>query len=230
MKKSVWIILLAGVGLVGFLLLKYSNHRQTAGPTIAEIIKAETNAPPINQILVNKPASQLTPAERKTLEELFNERFKPAINKWANAYKGRIPFDVSEINLTNFYAVSAGCYTFMIGSTTFVIYNSRDKAKVFYLMTKQGAHDLNSIPKDGKPRDLSVPVTREQVLKMAEADTGLHYELKDVVINPTGAFCTIDGGADIEVGIKHENGMEIAAINNLSFVIGKDGKLITYQH
>jgi len=125
----------------------------------AELIrKGQTNAVSFKQIRTNKPASQLAPAERKTLEELFTERFKPAIDRWANAYKGHIPFDVSEINLNNFYAVSAGCYTFMIGSTTLVIYNSRDKAKVFYLMTKQGAHDLNSIPADGKSRDLSLPL------------------------------------------------------------------------
>ena len=185
---------------------------------------------PANQIVGNKPASALSPKEKEILKQLFAERFKSAIDRWANAYKGHIPFDVSEINLNNFYAVSAGCYTFMIGSTTFVIYNSKDKAKVFYLMTKQGAHDFNSIPTDGKPRDLSVPITKEEVLPMAEADTGLHYELKDIVIRPTGAYCVIDGGADVEVGIKHENGMEIAAIDNLSFTLGKDGKFITYQH
>jgi hypothetical protein len=229
MKKSVWPILLVGLGLIAFLSVKMFHRKETIKPMVENLLN-DTNAVQFKQIRTNKPASRLTPAERKTLEELFAERFKPAIDKWANAYKGHIPFDVSEINLSNFYAVSAGCYTFMIGSTTFVIYNSKDKAKVFYLMTKQGAHDFNSIPTDGKPRDLSVPITKEEVLPMAEADTGLHYELKDIVIRPTGAYCVIDGGADVEVGIKHENGMEIAAIDNLSFTLGKDGKFITYQH
>ena len=97
-------------------------------------------------------------------------------------------------------------------------------------MTKQAAKDLNSIPADGQPRNLTVPVTREQVLTMAEADTGLNYELKDIVIKPTATFCNIDGGADVEVGIKYENGMDLVRVDNLSFVIDSNGTLISYQH
>lgn len=230
MKKSVWFILLIGIGLVVALLLIFSQHKVPPKQTVMELVNQKTNVPPIKQILVNKPASQLTAKERATLQELFNERFKPAIDRWANAYKGRIPFDVSQINLKNFYAVSAGNYTFMIGSTTFVIYNGVNGAKVFYMMTKQGAKDLNSIPSDGKPRDLTVPVTREQVLKMAEADTETHYELKDVVIKPTATFCNIDGGANVEVGIKYENGGMLVRPNNLFFVLDSNGMLVTYQH
>jgi hypothetical protein len=58
---------------------------------------------------------------------------------------------------------------------------------------------------------------------MAEADTGLHYELKDIVIRPTGAYCIIDGGADVDVGIKYENGGMLVQPDNLSFTLGKDG-------
>jgi len=241
-KKSVFFILLVGLSLVALILMIGFKSKQivkiNSRPPVTRAAPPTTPLSPLPlpttnlevALLNNRPANKLTPEGKAELKRVFDEILKPAIDKWADAYKGHIPFNIPDVTLEKFYAMSGGCYTFMIGSTTFVVLHNQKYTKVFYLMTKQRAHDLNSIPTDGKPRDLSVPITREEVLPMAEADTGLHYELKDIVIKPTGAYCTIDGGADVEVGIKYENGMELARLDNLSFTIGKDGKFITYQH
>jgi hypothetical protein len=223
---------LYAAGVICFLVVFWvmiSKRHEDKPPAFdkAEWVATPTNSP-LRQI--SKPVAQFTPDEMAALTNLFNERFRPAIDKWASAYAGHIPFDVSKITLDKFYSVNAGNYTFMIGNTTFTIMNNKRGTKVFYMMTKQGAADLNSIPKDGRPHDISVPIKADEVLKMAEADTGLKYELKDIDIKPTAVACSIDGGAFVEVGIKHQNGMEIVAINNLSFVVDSNGMLVTYLH
>ena len=180
---------------------------------------------------VNKPISAFTEAEKSELAKRFNERFKPAIEKWCNAYAGHIPFNATDVTLDKFHStLGGGMFTFMVGSATLTISDNRHGTKVFYMMTNEGAKKLNSIPLDGQPRNLTFPVIREEVLKMAEADTGLKYELKDIDIKPTAAACSIDGGAFVEVGMKYENGMQLILPDNLSFVVGADGKLIAYQH
>jgi hypothetical protein len=232
-KKLNWLAGFVAVALIGltlFAIKKYKEIRKTPNQQFIESDAYALSPPQFKQITENKPASRLTDVERQTLRELFAERFKPVIDRWANAYSNRIPFDVSEITLDKFHSTSNGNYTFMIGDTTFVIFNGINGAKVFYMMTRQGAKNLNSVPDDGQPRSLTVPITKDEALKMAEADTGLHYELKDIVIKPTATFCNIDGGAMVEVGIKYKNGMMLLNPDNLGFVIGKDGKLVTYQH
>jgi hypothetical protein len=230
-KKLIWLFSLVGIVAVGILIFGINRHKEPTKTPLELLTGGNTNhQSPFPEITINKPASQFTAEERKLLEQIYNERFKPAIDKWESAYAGHLPFDASQITLDKFHSANAGLYTFMLGDTTFTIFSSRKGTKVFYLMTKQAAKDLNSIPADGQPRNLTVPVTREQVLTMAEADTGLNYELKDIVIKPTATFCNIDGGADVEVGIKYENGMELVRVDNLSFVIDSNGTLISYQH
>lgn len=224
-----------GVVVVTLLVITFAIvwHKKTAKTPMQRYMAGDTNALPtynFKQIRTSKPAAKFTAEEKTILNELFVERFKPAIDRWASAYAGHLPFDANEITLDKFHSTGNGNYTFMLGDTTFTIFNGRKGAKVFYMMTRQAAKDLNSFPTDGKPRNLTVPITREEVLKMAEADTGLHYELKDIVINPTAKFSNIDGGAEVQVGIKYNGGMMLMDPNNLLFVVGPDGKLVTYQH
>lgn len=182
----------------------------------------------------NKKASSLTAEEKSSVEKRFNERMQPAIEKWQAAYAGHLPSGVADITFDKLHSIDSGpiggFFTFMLGDTTFTVCDMRGKVKVFYLMTRQAAKDLNSVPTDGKPMNLTVPITREEVLRMAKEDTGLEYELKDVVIQPTAAFCKIDGGASVEVGIKHVNGMELISPDNLSFTMDSNGVIISYQH
>jgi hypothetical protein len=225
-----WGLLAIGVIVVGVLLFLNIEKTEIQIATLptSPIPNTTNSFKPI--VTTSKPATAFTPDEKAALERAFAGRFKPAIDKWANAYAGHLPFDASQITLEKFHSVNAGFYTFMIGDTTFTVFDNRKGTKVFYLMAKQAAKDLNTIPADGKPRNLTVPIKRDEVLKMAMADTGLNYELKDVVIKPTATFCNIDGGAEVEVGIKYENGMQLILPDNLSFVMDSNGTLISYQH
>lgn len=227
--KVVLAVVLAGCVLMVFF---HSRHTPEDQPQVQTPVATNLEPyKPLSQTGMGMRASDFTPEQKADFEKQFKERIKPAIDKWANAYAGHLPFDPSVITADKLHSTLAGGFcTFMIGDTTFTVLDNKKGTKVFYLMERQTALDLNSIPKDGTPRNLTTPVKSGEVLKMATADTGLKYELKDIVIKPTATYCNIDGGADVEVGIKYENGMMLVKPDNLSFVMDSNGKIVSYQH
>ncbi|MCO5051758.1 MAG: hypothetical protein M9920_05600 [Verrucomicrobiae bacterium] len=163
--------------------------------------------------------------------ERFEKAFKPAIKKWCLAYQGRIPFKLEAVTPDKFHSrLAGGLYTFMIDGTTLTISDSKQGTRVFYMMTQEAAHDLNTIGVHNGPRNLTVPVTREEVLRMVKADTGVDFQPNQVEIKPTAAACAVDGGAFVEVGRQVLGDLEIMTGTNISFVVAADGKLICYQH
>jgi hypothetical protein len=65
------------------------------------------------------------------LTNRFEKRFKPAIARWCEIYKGRIPFRESDVTIDKFHSKLDGyLYTFMIGSTTFTIADTKNGAWV----------------------------------------------------------------------------------------------------
>jgi len=231
--KSNLLKVVLGIVLVGCVLMVvfHSRHTPEVQPQAQIIVSNKEPYKPISKVGLGKRASDFTPEQKAEFEKTFNERIKPAIDKWANAYAGHLPFDPSVITIDKFHStLDGGYYTFMIGDTTFTVCDNKHGTKVFYLMERQTALDLNNVSKAGTPRNLTVPVKADEVLKMATADTGLKYELKDVVIRPTATYCNIDGGAYVEVGIKYLNGMMLVNPDNLSFVMGSNGKIVSYMH
>ena len=216
-------------------LLVVSIHKSRL-PTTSEIHPPFASAPDrvsVNQgpVGVAKRVADFSSDEKVELTQKFNEKFKPAIENWCKAYKGRIPFKPEDVTLDKFHSkLPGGFYTFMIGNTTFTIFDSKNGARVFYMMTHDAANVLNSLPRTGTQRDLSVPVNREEVLRMVKADTGVEYKPNQVEIKPTAVACALDGGAFVEVGRQMVGDFELITATNLSFVVAPDGELIAYQH
>ncbi|NMC83033.1 MAG: hypothetical protein GYA63_09295 [Armatimonadetes bacterium] len=177
-----------------------------------------------------KRASELTDDEKRQLAAKFASQFRPAIEKWSHAYEGRIPFRLEDVTFDQFHSrLGDHQYTFMIGDTTLTLTDSSGEARVFYLMTRQGAIALNSQPKLGTVPDLSVPVSRQDVIQMVKADTGVEFNPSEVSIKPTGAACGLMGGAFVEVGKNTGNGTYRSFSGlNISLVFGPDGKLVNY--
>jgi hypothetical protein len=100
--------------------------------------------------------------------------------------------------------------------------------KVAYLMVRSGAMQLKANPGPGAVPDLSVPINREEIIRMVKADTATEFKPNEVIIRPTGAACVLKGGAFVEViptGADPNNGLS----SKISLVFGPDGKLINYE-
>ena len=179
----------------------------------------------------SRRASEFSSQEKKDLGKKFEAKFKPALESWCKAYAGRTPFLPQDVVFEKFHSkLAGGFYTFMIGDTTLTFLDNKKGTKVFYMMTHEAATALNAVPTDGSPRNLTMPIKRDEVLKMVKADTGIDYQPNQVEIKPTAAACALDGGAFVEVGRLMKGDLEILTDKSLSFVVSSDGKLVSYQH
>jgi hypothetical protein len=171
--------------------------------------------------------AELSPGELKQLEWLFRERLKPALQRWAQAYDGRIPFNPEEVAMENLHSRLGDhpgryAYTFMVNGSTLSFVEQEGNYAVGYLSAPD-APKLNDVH-GGQTPIVTVPVTKEQVIAMVKADIGEEFPMEEVRISPTGLACAINGGAFVRVKPLGKNN-EVGVVN---LVIGPDGKLISY--
>lgn len=176
-----------------------------------------------------KKAADMTAEEKAKLAKDFKEKYKPAVEKWFQAYADRVPFELDDFTLDKFHSCLGDyMYTFMIGDTTFTVQDSPKLGlKISYLMTRKGARDLNNLPGNGFVPDLTVPVAREEIIRMVTADSGVEFKPNEVIIKPTAAACALNGGAFVSIlpaGAEPGNALN----NKISMVFGSNGKLVSY--
>ncbi len=186
------------------------------------------------KVITNPPPAvirreEMSPDQREKLARNYQEKYLPLARKWFAAYEGRLPFDLDDFKLETFHSCLGGyMYTFMIGDTTFTIQDSPKLGlKVSYLMTRQEAVQMNSLPKPGFVPNLTVPVTREEVIRMVKADAGVEFTPHEILIKPTAASCTLNGGAFVDIlpaGKDPNNGLNY----KISMVFNAAGKLVNY--
>lgn len=194
-------------------------------PTNAPML---TNPPRSSQSF-SKRAADMTAEEKVRLAKDFKEKYKPAVEKWFQAYPDRVPFELEDFTLDKFHSCLGDyMYTFMIGDTTFTIQDSPKLGlKVSYLMTRKGARDLNNLPGGGFVPDLTVPVAREEIIRMVKADSGVEFKPNEVIIKPTAAACALNGGAFVSIlpsGADPDNALN----NKISMVFGPNGRFVSY--
>jgi hypothetical protein len=178
-------------------------------------------------------AADLSDEERASLRRKFDEGMKPAIEKWLSAYNGHSPFKFDNVTLEKFHNRigrndSFYVYTFVLGDITLTIQESNGTFKVNYLMVRQAAIAINSIPPKGFVPNLSVPVTREDIIRMVKADTGVEFKPNEVIIRPSGAACALNGGAFVNLlpmGKDPNNALN----NKVMMVFSADGNLANYE-
>lgn len=227
------------IGIMAFLGLIYMikhplgvnrTHEAQTAPTPA-IENDKTNS--VKGLRGNtRRFADVTESEKAELADVFNQKLKPAVARWCKAYEGHLPFAPEDVTLDKFHSTLAGfLYTFMIGDTTLTIasHKGSNDNRVFYVMTRDAARALNSIPSAGTVPVLSLPVNREEVLQMVKTDTGVDYQPNQVVIKPTGVACALNGGAFVEVGKQYLNGMEVGG-SGLSFVVNSNGTIVNFQN
>ena len=182
--------------------------------------------------------SEFTEGEKQAFTNLFVTKLKPAAEKWASVYTNRVPFNLTDltpdkvVNRRGWGDSRYDAYMFVIGDITFGIQVFRGDTYVNYLASRRGVGAINTLPKLAGPADLSMPVTREQVLDLVEADSGRRFPPNEVALTPTGQSGSLMGGADVEVG-KDANNPEFAYVTtketSFSFTFGRDGRLVYYE-
>lgn len=192
-------------------------------------IPAHTNRPAMPPSFTTR-ASDMTDDEKARLAKDFEERYKPTVEKWFKAYEGRIPFRLEDFTLEKFhYRFGDYMYTFMIDrDTTFTIQDAKGKAKVVYLMSRKAAIAMNSLPKPGFVPDFTVPVKREDAIRMIEADSAIRVKPNEIIIKPTAMSSALNGGAFVDLlptGLDPNNGLSY----KISLVFGSDGNLVNYE-
>ncbi|HLH53292.1 MAG TPA: hypothetical protein VKY92_06720 [Verrucomicrobiae bacterium] len=215
--------------------LDYFEDDQPAGQVInnTNIALPPASAPqgtaPAIPHSITKRSSEFTPGEREKLAADFEQKYKPAVHRWFEAFQGRVPFDESDFTLDKFHSrLGDYMYTFMIGTTTFTVQDSpHGGVKVSYLMTRDGAVQLNSLPGGASAPTLTMPVTREDVISMAKADCGREFKPNEVIIRPSAAGTSLDGGALVHI-VPEGTDPNNLATQPLNMVFGKDGKLVNY--
>ena len=213
------------------LLLPRSTPDKTPPPPESAPVPSasvQTNAP---EKLATVRRVQLGDAEMADLADRFEKRFKPEIARWCKVYEGRLPFQAGDVTLDKFHSKVGGfLYTFMIGDTTFTVYDGPQGTHVFYMMTREAASQLNSVSTGGAPPNLSTPTARPVITALLKADSGIDYPADQVSIHPTGQFSSMQGGVMVEAGgIPGNNAYRIMTATNLDFVLDGNGQMVSYQ-
>lgn len=168
---------------------------------------------------------------------LFVTKLKPAAEKWALVYSNRVPFNLADLTPDKVVRrlgrgnSSFDSYIFVMGDITFGIQVFGGDTYVNYLASRQAAMAQITMPNLTDAPDLSMPVTREQVAQMVQADCGQQFPPNEVTLTPTGESGSLMGGADAEVGKEVNNPLyrEFSISNaDFSIVFAKDGTLASY--
>jgi hypothetical protein len=190
------------------------------------------NAPdPTNLVLSSTRKRSFTPKEREELEKKFAAKLKPAIERWCRSYAGHVPFNPEELTMESFKEelfpnTHFRIYTFVLNGTTVSVEDSERRTVLNYVASGPQMHTLNQLPNDGRMPSLNMPVTREQIIELVKADTGVELQPSDIEMTPTGAGTALDGGAFVQIG--HLFNDPNNSNCKLSFVFGPDGNIINY--
>lgn len=177
-------------------------------------------------------AADMTAAEKADLEKMFYDQFRPALERWFAAYEGHLPFRLEDVTLDKFHSTLGNhMFSFMIGDTTLTFVTPRESnqsAKVGYLMVREAVLDMKQLPSKGFIPNLTLPISREDVIQMVKKDSGVEFKPNEVIIRPTGKSSALNGGAFVDLlptGADPNNALNY----EISMVFDATGKLVNYE-
>jgi hypothetical protein len=179
-----------------------------------------------------KNSKTFSPEEKAALEKMFDEKLKPAVEKWCGAYAGHVPFKSEDLTMANFVERIGNerfmTYTFVLNGITIGVEDSNKPRTVLrYVASRPEMQALNQLPSGGAMPSLNMPITQEEIIRMVKADTGAEFEPSEIEMRPTAAASALDGGAFVHIG--HVNGDSNNGLYKLDFVFGPDGKIVNYE-
>ncbi len=240
-RLLVGVVCLLGVSSLVFWIVRFRESRTVPEwpvsskasivlPEPEHISPPKTNSTAWSRSGNSISAVAFTDAERAEFAKKFRDKFRPAINKWCEAYDGRVLFDPKEVTLEKFHSLmKPNLYTFVISGITLTIQEPKQgPAKVFYMADGNALQSLNSLRADDSKPDITVPITKEEVISMVKADSGVEFKRNECIIKPTGAAGGLAGGASVDMlptGADPNNGLS----SKIDLVFRADGKLVYYD-
>ncbi|HWX22437.1 MAG TPA: hypothetical protein VN578_21255 [Candidatus Binatia bacterium] len=178
---------------------------------------------------VRHKASELTADEKSAFLQNFEQRYKPAIDKWFKAFSGHVPFAPDKVTPDQLAErigtnPSYNEYVFVIDGITLGVQDSKGVAQVHYLNAPHQTQKLATLPDQNQPPALAPPVAKEEIAQMLLAESGTAFAPQEIRITPSGVSGSLNGGALVSVGGDAENG----ASWNYDLAFAPDGKLAYY--
>lgn len=181
-------------------------------------------------------ADELSEAEKIEMTNLFATKLKPAVEKWASVYGDRVPFSLADLTMDKFVerfgrdSKTYHSYTFVMGDITLAVVQQNGDTAVGYLASKRGLAAMQTV--NGAEPDMSTPVTPQQALALAEADSGQQFAPNLVRVIPSAESGSLAGGAIVDVGSEIKNAMGIPISKGsagFNYVFAQDGTLAYYK-
>ncbi len=190
-----------------------------------------SNLPPVKMRKYMLRADEFTEADWGRFTSDFEAHIKPAFSNWCRVYADYAPFDLGRFTTNAFTVkVGRGDYMFTIDGVTVGVrhatgYAGDVPAFVSYMDNHGQSRMMMELPTDGKPPNLRVPVTRDQVIEMLGRDAGIRYPPDKIRMHPTGLSGALAGGVRFDVGGDPNNGISW----DFALVFGPDNKLVYYD-
>lgn len=174
----------------------------------------------------------MTAGEAALFKVTFENKIKPAVERWAKVYAGRLPFTPDQLTPENFVErignnPSYYEFVFVLNGVTLGIRDSQldsgGIARVDYLNAPQ-SKSLAILPANASQPSLTTPVTKKEIAALAKNDLGENFMEHEIEMTPTGLSGSMNGGALVDVGGDGYNFLS----SRLSLVFGADGKLVYY--
>jgi hypothetical protein len=218
---------------------EYVHRYQSNAPPVATNSPAPLQNPnkAPHDLGLRERANEMSEAEKIEMTNTFVTKLKPAAEKWALVYSNRVPFNLEDLTMDKFVerfgrdSKVFHSYTFVMGDITFSIVEQNGVTQVQYLSSKRAVTTMSTLPTTGAAPDVSMPVTRQDVKAMAEADSGQQFPPNLVQLTPSAESGSFAGGAIVNVGSAVKNAMGIPiskASGGFNYVFAKDGTLAYY--
>lgn len=216
-------VILLGAGLllcIALVALLRKPHPPSQKP---EAVRAEpapvvaaapqTNLPPTNvpQSKIFHPPSKFSDSEKSDFEQNFKTRYKPAVEKWAKAFAGHVPFSPDDLTPDKFAErvgqnATYNEYVFVVNGITVGVRDSKGVAVVDYLNAPEQTRKLAQLPKVDGPPTIATPVNKSDVAQMVESESGTSFAPSDIRLTPSGLSGSMNGGVLVSVGGDPERG------------------------
>lgn len=207
-----------------------AQTQNLAMPTEQSASPAQQPIMPPTNLLHAVRARDLSAAEKEELAKKLEDKFRPAMERWSKAYGDRLPIQPGDLTLDKFAdRIGADLYTFVLGDFTLTFEETTNSAKVWYLASRKAVIQLSKPPSEGEPPKTDLPVTREEIARMVQADTGVSFKPNEIQMSPTGVGFAMNGGANIRIGPPKNALPAEWGGDKLDIVIGPDGKLAYYM-